>query len=201
MKNPIISQKITMFIEMLQGFVSICQKKLDTLALEVPDEYQCGKNCFEKGEISLDEISNQHNSDDYIVTFHLLQTKEMIEEMIASLQLSSKKSVFPAIWWNYALGYWYGTREHLAVIIHRNHPDAFISIYPMENMHDMVQQFFEKRLVDVVERPGRFYISSINLRRLFAERIWWMCYKNHLRTLDCNAVYYYVSEELDCLGQ
>lgn len=195
MENPIISQKITMFIKMLQGFVEICQKKLDILALEVPDEYQCGKRSFEQGEISLDEIS-KHTTDDYILVFHLFQTKEMIEEMIASLQSPSKKSVFPAVWWDYALGYWYGTREHLATTIYRNHPDAFVSIYPIEHMHDMVQKTLQKRLTDVEANPAGLYVFDIDLRRLFAGYIWWLCYKHYMHKVECNAVYYYLDEDL-----
>lgn len=196
MEKQTVDQRISMFIEMLQVFASTCQNKLNHLASHNSIEYQCGKSYFAQGEISLDEISKQHNSDDYIVTFHLLQTKDMIEEMIASLQLPSKKSVIPAVWWSYALGYWHGTRHPLVDYVYTEHPNAFVSLYPMEYIHDMVKQFFEKRLVDIVERPGRFYIFSIDLRRLFAERIWWNCYKNHLYRLDCNAVYYYVGETL-----
>ena len=195
-----IDERIAAFVIMLQGFVTVCQKKLDLILLEKPTEYQCGKRCFEIGEISLDEIS-KHNSDDYLLTFHLFQTIDMIEEMVVSLQLTSKKSVFPYKWWACSLGYWYGTRCHLIDIIYQKHPDVFVSIYPMEYMHIMVKNFFEKRLVDIQERPGRFYIFSIDLRRLFAEKIWWMCYKNYPHTLHCNAVYYYLGEELYYEGE
>jgi hypothetical protein len=104
--------------------------------------------------------------------------------------------VIPHIWWSYSLGYWHGTRFPIVDHIYGGHPDAFVSLYPMPYIHDMVQQFFEKRLADIDAKPARYYIFSIDFRRLFAEKIWWMCYKNHLHTLDCNAVYYYVGEEL-----
>ncbi len=195
-----IDEKIAAFVIMLQGFVTICQKRLDLILLEKPTEYQCGKRCFEMGQIPLNEIS-KHTTDDYILTFHLFQTKDMIEEMITSLQLPSKKSVFPAVWWNYTLGHWYGTRCHLIDIIYQKNSDVFVSIYPMEYMHTMVKDFFEKRLVDIQKRPIRFYIFSIELRRLFADKIWWMCYKNHLYTLDCNAVYYYLGDEVYHQGE
>ena len=194
-----VNQHIALFIQMLQSFATICQNKLNHFELHSSSDYQCGKRCFEQGEISLDEIS-KHHSDDYMVVFHLFQTMEMIQEIIVSLQLSSKKSVIPHVWWSYSLGYWHGTRFPLVDHIYSAHPDAFVSLYPMSYIYDMVQQFFEKRLVDIEQKPGRFYIFSINLRRLFAERIWWMCYTNYLHTLNCNAVYYYVDEELFSLG-
>ena len=144
----------------------------------------------------MDEISNPHNSDDYIITFHLLQTKDMIEEMIVSLQLPSKKSVIPAVWWNYSLGYWHGIRHPLVDTIYANHPDAFVSIYPIEHMHDMVQKTLLKRLTDVEANPLRLYVFNVDLRRLFAGYIWWLCYKHYMYKIECNAVYYYVGETL-----
>jgi len=200
MENMSVTQHIALFIQMLQSFANICQDKLNHFASHSPSEYLSGKSCFEQGEIPLEEMS-KHQSDDYIVVFHLFQTQQMIQEIISSMQLKSRKSVIPHIWWSYSLGYWYGNGSPLVKCIYQNYPDAFISIYPMSYIHDIVKRFFENRLVDIQERPGRHYIFYDNLVALFANRIWWMCYKEHLYTLDCNAVYYYVGEEIACLGR
>jgi hypothetical protein len=197
MENISINQHIALFIHMLQSFANICQNKLNHFASHSPSEYECGKSSFQQGEISLEEIS-KHQSDDYMVVFHLFQTQKMIQEIISSLQLKSRNSVIPHVWWSYSLGYWYGTGTPLVNHVYSAHPDAFVSLYPMPYIHDMVKRFFEKRLVDVQEHPGRHYIFYDNLIALFANRIWWMCFKEHLYTLDCNAVYYYVGEKLEC---
>jgi hypothetical protein len=84
MKNMPVNQHITLFIRMLQSFADICQNKLNHFELHSYSDYQCGKSCFEQGEIPLDEIS-KHDTDDYILVFHLFQTIEMIQEIIGSL--------------------------------------------------------------------------------------------------------------------